>query len=612
MSSTPFVPNIEKIVAALQGDLGIADAITGASRDRIAAGVLDPDAKARFVAASAQQGRTGFKALERTTISTMMESFKPLVELALAVLELLSGAEVFLGKAFTGVNPYALAGSFSSGLADAQGKLADLRGAGLAGPASAPPRGLPSVILLGVYDRQGAPAVPTQAEGRNAYYAGPWPMLRTVEDLRKARLDALTPSLSALGEADRADMLREATGSIQEEWDYMRGEGSLFKARAIYDRKAVPLVAPLQGWLATRTIKDAAGEVEVDAEEDYLLEVFYNRLTKRHVLHAVLRPELGGPGGDGTKASGQQKRPGTSPYVPFPLKAPILLVKLVLPVVLKRIMPAIQAIQAIVNDPPGFILQLVLAKLKEHFEWLDPTIRLRGAEDALRRKYYDGDRFLLDGVGSANIGNFYITVGLKDGVPFVSNKPPEPGARVQPTLNAILGMVKMPIQILLGLIKKFTELVKRFMNPAKVAGAVKDLLTFRFLTDMLQPEGIMELLGATPGVPSSIPFFNAGAFAERVAVARQKLRDAQARYERLERKGRAVAAGVLADAQRELDTAAQFVKDAVAGAAAQVAATLRQMLLTVQETLNAVVAMPLDILNVPESIRSAIPKLALV
>lgn len=646
----PFVPKIEKITAALKGDIGIATALQSASSQKIQASIKDSKVLAKFKSLDKPPANSGLKSLEKTTVSTMMENFKPLIEVALAMLALLGGVEVFAGKAFTGVNPYGDLSTFAGGMAAAQQALSDLREAGLAKPnATAAARPKPEIVLVGVFDENGAPVEPTNAEKLNSYYAGPWPLVRSVDDHRQSRANALKTSLAALARADRDEISQTSLDSVQDEWDFMSKEGALYQARVFYlpapattlPPVAVPLVAPLRGWLAPKKIKDAAGEVELDLEEDYNVEVFYSYTYKRHVVHALLKPELRPGPVNGSSGNSATRRPGTSPYFPIPLKAPILLIKLVAPIITSKLIPALTTISEIIANPATFLLPLVMMKLKEHFEWFDPSIKFLPDTDPLKQKYFSNGVFLMDGAASLTLLGATLTVGLKNAIPFSRTTPIQPGEKEQPMLKTVLGIVKMPIEILVGILKSFMDLLKKLFNPAKIVKAVADFVTFKWLIDLLSPDGILTLLGAQPGKPETIPFFKSSSLKPPAALeaagakatgaagdasnaandAAAKAAGAASSASTKAAAAASAAAAKAAEAKAKVDKLEAEAKAKAEAAAAALVANITKALLPVPkvvlgvvnmvaDTMNAVVAMPLDILNVPASVRDAIPKIS--
>ena len=673
-SSLPFVPNAEKIIAALQGDIGIAKKLHEASIAPILAGIKDRNTLAKFKKNSAPPKKSGFASFERTTISTMMENFKPLIELALVVLDLLSGVEVFLGKSFTGINPYAIADSFSSGKLLATQALAGIKKAGLAaGSGKDVPK--PAAVLFGVWSDKGRPLMPTKDELKGRLYDKPWQFIRSKEEHKQQRLDGLKETLARMKEPDKSNFLRANLESIEKEWDAMSTEGVMFIKRRYYGVLETPVILPIRGYLEAATYDDPRGEVSFDPENDYNITVTYK--DRRHVVSGVLREESGGlPLG---QTGNGPRTPSKSPYVPIPLKAPLLLVQLILPIITKRLMPAISTLMDILADPSTFLLTLVMSKLKEHFEWFDPSIakavakgkaKLKRASavggkakngkakgtllekdpNSIASKYVVDGKFLLDGAASVSLLGFTLTVGLKDAVPFVRTTPMEPGEKEQPTLKMIMNMVKMPIAFIEKIVKKFMELIQKLVNPTKVASAIAEFLTFKWLTDIVSPASVMEMLGIKTGMPGGEPLIDSGEskaaelFKKVVAKAdeakkkldkakadsEKALADATSKAGELAASAAAPILAALAKAQEAADKARTEVEAAVAkklkaaadkakhaleqatAKAAQVFAVTKQFLVMIQEFLNSLVAMPLDIFNLPKSVRDAIPKIQLV
>lgn len=525
----------------------------------ILASITDAKQLETFKQNSKLPDSSGFKSLEKTTISTMMESFKPMIDLALAALELLSAAEIFVGKAFTGVNPYAVADSFSAGKASATQQMAALSAASLASPSSRTATAeLPDQVLFGAYDLVGNSIQPTVAEQAGLIYFGNWPLVHSLAAYTDARLAEIAPALGTMSAPDRNDMEQSTRDCAAQAWADITQNGPLFTWR-MDQTPLPPLEMPpaLKAHLPSRKVQIGGLYVEIAPEDDYDVVVIRDAVAGRIYLRGNVKPaaKIAAQGA----AAAVPPAPDTSPYVPNPVKAPILLVKLVVPAITKKLVPAITALQTLLSDPANFLLQIAMTKLGEHIEFFDPAIKSLPDTDPKRQQYYSGNTFLLDGVASISLGGFNLTLGIKDGLPFGNTNPPDPDAKDQPMLKAIINMIKMPIEFIKGVVKAFLDLMKKLANPANVAQAITDFITFQWVLDLLKPDNVIVFLGAQPGQPDTIPFFQGASFT-----------------------------------------------------ADQVTDIIKQMLKMVQEMINAFISMPCDIFNLPQGIRDAMPKVKLV
>jgi hypothetical protein len=183
------------------------------------------------------------------------------------------------------------------------------------------------------------------------------------------------------------------------------------------------------------------------------------------------------------------------------------------PVIIAKLIPVITAFSELMSNPVKFIGDIMMSKLKEHFVMFDPALKSKPAEDPTRKKYWSGDKFVLDGVASIDAGLMKITLGLKDGLPTfkVGSTQPGPNVKEQPILKQVANIVALPINLLKGILDEFKSLLKNLFNIPKLPGVVSDFITFKWIKDLLSLPSLLKFLGANGNLNDGtfkIPFLD--------------------------------------------------------------------------------------------------------
>jgi hypothetical protein len=480
----PFAPKIEELQRFFEGDIGIAKSINEAIMNSNLSKIQDERVKASFIAINEKNNKaqTGLTSLEKTVVSSMTESLKPVKEIALAALELFAKAELFIAKTFGGANPAYIIGSFTELLASLQEKEQ---------------AEMPDKILLGVYTLEGKPLPTNPADRGDLFWSDKqWPQIGSKSDLSKHRMGNM--KVSGLNSADTEEFKTSIANGVSEEWESIKGTG-----QTIDPLKGYPV--PLRKRFTEATIKIKKVEYTIDVEEDYVI----SKQVKNGKLYiiATIKPEAKGKG------------PKT--FAPKPLKIMINFFQLILPIILKRIMPAIQSLQEIIANPPGFLSSIVTQKLQENFEWMDPSLASKPINDPIKSKYFDkeGNDLMAGGAGMHVLG-FYLGLKLENGAITPIFEEPKGGIKEIPVVKFVLDMVKAPIEFIMGVIKAFTDLIKAFSNPTKIPGAIADFLSFKWLMELVSPEKLLESVGVKN---MDVPFMGTSSTLQQVKTQKTRI-----------------------------------------------------------------------------------------
>jgi hypothetical protein len=481
----PFAPKLEELQSFIQGDIGIAKSIKEAVMASNLAKIQDEKVRASFITANEKvdAANSGLSSLEKTVISSMTESLKPIKELSLAALELFAKAELFIAKVFGGANPAYVAGSFM----ELFSAITETKQAAM-----------PEKILVGKYDSTGKWMLSDNSDKGDMFWTDKqWPQIGSLKDLKELRIGKL--NVDALDEADRASFTENLASNVSEEWENTKKEGQIINPQLNYP-------ATLRKRFAEINIKIKGVDYTIDIENDYTI----SKVVKNNNILIVAT----------IKDSAKDKGPRT--FAPNLLRIIPLFFSLVLPVITKKIMPEIQAIKEMLRDIKSFIVTLVTKKLQENFEFMNPAAMSAPVGDPTRDKYYTKDgKFLLAGTSGIELLGFYIGISLDNGVLTPVFKKPADGTPEQPIIKFVLDFIKAPIEFIMGVIKAFTDLIKAFSKPASIPGAIVEFITFKWLIELISPEKLLEFIGVKN---MEVPFMGTAVIKKQIVLLKDEKR----------------------------------------------------------------------------------------
>jgi hypothetical protein len=493
----PFAPKLEELQSFIQGDIGIAKSIKEAVMASNLAKIQDEKVRASFITANEKVDTTnsGLSSLEKTVISSMTESLKPIKELSLAALELFAKAELFIAKVFGGANPAYIAGSFM----ELFSAITETKQAAM-----------PEKILVGKYDSTGKWMLSDNSDKGDMFWTDKqWPQIGSLKDLKELRIGKL--NVDALDEADRVSFTENLASNVSEEWENTKKEGQIINPQLNYP-------AALRKRFAEINIKIKGVDYTIDIENDYTI----SKVVKNNNILIVAT----------IKDSAKDKGPKT--FAPNLLRLIPLFFSLVLPVITKKIMPEIQAIKEMLRDIKSFIVTLVTKKLQENFEFMDPAVMSAPAGDPTRDKYYTKDgKFLLAGTSGIELLGFYIGISLDNGILTPVFKKPADGTPEQPIIKFVLDFIKAPIEFIMGVIKAFTDLIKAFSKPASIPGAIVEFITFKWLIELISPEKLLEFIGVKN---MEVPFMGTAVIKKQIVLLKDKIAKVKVEYDEINNK----------------------------------------------------------------------------
>ena len=498
-----FVPNIKKLQDFSIGDVGIADTIVAVQIAPIAASILGSDDKATFEKISVPDKSSGLHAAERTIIQTQLETVNAWIELAKIKLELMAQMQYMTAVFNGGPNPENNPTSFLFIYNQLKPELDKYKtgfepdsqtGSNTTVPVK------PKTLYLGTWQSdKGSNWTPTTGSARDGEFSiGQWPQWRDKSAYINQQTDRLNAKISPLPESLKKIVRTARSEDWDQEWNELEEQNQLKR-----DFSSQIGAEGLYYWFQTVTTNYLGQSIEIDPESDYkyVLDITGSDI-KTLRLTATLQ-------NDPSNAVGSQLK--------FPLvflggqkKVPTIIafINRVLPVIIEKLVPVLDKIKKLFEGPTEFIGNILLTKLSNNFQFLDPSLKDRPRFDNEREKYWSDQQHVLDGTASLSAGLLSITLGLKEGLPFFKVGKEKTTEPPQATFQMIANLAALPLNLLKGVFDFFVSIVEKVLTIFQIPGLVIDLLTFDWLKDLMKPEKFLEYLGAVDGDLTKIPMFN--------------------------------------------------------------------------------------------------------
>jgi len=506
-STKPFAFDVEKLNKFVNGDIGIADTIYKAQIAPILAAIPNPIDKEMFIKLSKPDKKSGIWALEKTVISSMLESQKPLIELIKICLELFGTIEYTIKVLIGGPNPENDPNSFSGAFATNKAKMSTFKtGMESAKTTTGPEPTPPQTIFLGNWRRDALfgnvyslNSQPTNGEFTTGQY---WPQYQDYNEFYTEENTKLQTDIVNVPADIKQDIIDGRFESIADEWSAMQTDNQLIKK---YNTTFLSTIN-ISKYYKPQEIQYLNKTVNIDIEEDYDITVVTTTsgVQQDFYIYATLKPDATG------QAANQQAQPQFFPPPVSPgfniIRTVKTFLKRVLPIIIKKLIPVITALQKLISKPVEFIGEILMTKLKEHFQMFDPSIK--GTPDG--DKYWSGDTFVMDGIAVLDVGLLKMTLGLKNGLPNfkVGKDKIAPDTKEQSILKTVANLAALPINFLKGILDAFKDLMKKLFKVQTLPQVFADFLTFKWIKDLLALPKLLEFLGAKNGDLSTIPFLS--------------------------------------------------------------------------------------------------------
>lgn len=510
-SNLPFAFDINKLNKFVGGDIGIADAIHDLQISPIGAAIKSERDRATFAKLQEPNRNSGLWAAEKAIISTMLESQKPYIELIKICLELFGQLQYTVTVFTGGQNPENDPNSFISAFKANREEMAKFK-TGFEPKNAVPDTAdeiLPETVYLGKY-RRNAPSgdVYTLGSGpeKGEFWINKdWPQYQNYNELYDEQINqVLIPQIAILDQETQQVALEGRQDSLSDEWSDMDDKNQIkknFKTEIVGSNN-------ISKYFKAIETEYLGKPVTVDIEEDYEIKIDktinpdVNNYIEDFYVTAQLKPEMKGDG------SGRKKPENFSGG--NIVKTVRSFIKRVLPVIIKKLISAIISLKTVMSKPVDFIGNILMDKLKEHFEMFDPALKNAPKDDPKRNKYYSKDKFLLDGKIAINAGLLGITLGIDNAIPnFKVGAESLPfDFPKEPIIKTVANLAALPINFLKGILDAFTDLLKNLFKVKKLPGVVQNFLSFNWVKDLLKLPKLLEFIGAVNGDITKIPMLN--------------------------------------------------------------------------------------------------------
>lgn len=519
-SSKIFVIDAEKLNKFVNGDLGIADNIHKVQITPVLSTIQTEEDRAIFMKLQEPNKKSGLWAVEKTFITTALENYKPFIEMIKVSLEMFGHIEYTVMLLTGGPNPLNLdqsfLGAFSANKEDQAKIVTGYEQTPVPEVPVSPP---PTDVFLGYFRRNGAsgdvfalgPAGNTSGRVYNKddnHFV--WPQNTEFNDFRQKEIDKMVPKISKLEEDIKKLIMDGRESSIADEWSEMDTDkwlGGTNEKKQLAEAIDPTFPSNLKFFYKPLEIVHNNENIVVDIEADYIVNIdkytnndaddFYQTF----LITAKLNPDK----------STEKKKAKPDPLPSSLLAAVTYFFNKALNVIINKFIPTLEAFKTLMKSPVEFLGNILMEKMKEHFELFDISIKDKDKYDKTRMKYWTfEDQFVLDGKNVMDVGIFKITIEIKDGIPSfkVGTEELSEDNKENPIIKTLTNLVAMPLNVLKGILDIFINLFKSLFKVQELPQVFADFVSLQAFTELMSLEKILEFLGAKDGDIKTIPMLN--------------------------------------------------------------------------------------------------------
>ncbi len=515
-----FVINTEKINKFVNGDLGIADNIHKVQVTPILDQTQTAEDKEIFAKLQEPNKKTGLWSVEKTFITSALENYKPFIEIIKVSLEMFGHLEYTVKLLTGGPNPLNQDDSFLGAFGANKEEQSKIKTGYEQNPVPEKPEFPPPTdIFLGYFRRNGTDG-DVFALGSNGNEAGRaynindgnfvWPQYTDYNDFHDQEITKITPKIANLDDEMKKLILEGREDSIADEWSEMDSDkwlGGNKDDKKLEDAQDASFPPNLKFYYKSLEVIHNNEKVVVDIEEDYIINInkYVNNNSDDYYQTFLVTARLN-PNKSAVKKQGKP-----DPLSPRLLTAIRYFFNKALTVIINKFIPTLEAFKSVMKSPVEFLGNILMEKMKEHFELFDISIKDKDKYDKTRMKYWTfEDQFVLDGKNVMDVGIFKITIEIKDGKPSfkVGKEELSEDNKENPIIKTLTNLVAMPLNILKGILDIFINLFKSLFKVKQLPGVVSDFLTLKSFSDLMTQDKLLEFLGAQNGDVKTIPMLN--------------------------------------------------------------------------------------------------------
>ena len=444
-----FSPNVEKLSKFSTGSLGIAAKLNNlAMADLINKA---PEFKEQIESKMKLIPGMGLDALEKTIISSMLDSMGPITKVSEALLEVFAGVEQIIPKITGGYDPSSDPNSFTS----SKNKKDNSK--------------YPTTIFL-LKTINGEIEKPNSDDLKNKFYVNDWIYSSNLQDYINKNLKYNEKYLNSLSPDKKESTKNNFILSYTDKFNKLKNKTTYFDIVFLKDK-----------------VKFNNKDIIIDIESSYTITITETKNETETILTFIaVKKQTNSINGNGF-------------ITPNLLEIPSLIEEKLIDPIQDKLLDAIILCEKVIEKPVEFLLEILTKKLEEHCKFLNLKDDLN---NPIRPLIYFNNKCLLDGYSFIKFGNLKLGLGLKDGKISVEEQDKE-----NPFLSTILNFLKLPIEIIIGIIKAIKKMLEDIVLPTKILDTYNNFITFKWLTDLISFEKLMTFLGSTDGTAKTIPFF---------------------------------------------------------------------------------------------------------
>lgn len=514
--SKAFAFDPDKLEKFINGDLGIADAINKAMVVPISDKTQTKSDKKTFDTNTIPDKNSGLWGVEKTFISTSLESQKPFIELVKVCLELFGHIEYAKTLLTGGANPYNDPNSFINSYKQNKDKQKKFNtGIKTDDVKEKIKPVLPKNIFLGLFERNtqfgnvSSRNPSSYLSGRQYYKYSTdytWPQYESREEYISDQRRELDIKIKDLDQETKDFIILNRENTLQDEWGSLVSEawlGGQNTDKIVPAFSVTSTIPPnIKKYYKPTIINYLNNDVLVDIEQDYNVEVVKqvdnDPYTETIVILATLKEDVINPSG---KIKPEFLRSSLYNSVKYFFSK-------VLDVIITKFIPVFSELKKIMKSPVEFIADILMKKLKEHFKMFDTSLKDKEKFDKERLKYWTLDgKFVLDGKTNMDAGIFKLIIDIKNAIPSfkIGNEELPQDNKENPIIKQVSNMVALPINFLKGIFEIFTNLFNSMFKVKELPQTYSDFISLKAFKDLLSKDKLFEFLGAKNGDITTIP-----------------------------------------------------------------------------------------------------------
>jgi hypothetical protein len=481
-SNKPFIPNSKILKDFANGDIKITEAFITPVLSGIG-GKSNNNSDNNLFEEQSKNSIKGFKALEKTIVSTFFDTQKPIIEGVLLILDLFASLELTKTYITGGINPFKDPNSFVNE------KASNIKSINEISKQDTDIIEYPNKIILTKYDSNNNKV---NIDINTDSYYGDWNKYISYQELVQLRRNQHEIDFNTFTLTERNEMFKDRLDMIKLEYENTIKDSQI--------KNLDFLSNDIKFIFDNQNIIFLNKEILIDIESDYYVDILKEEFENnyKHYTYIATRKPIN------ELENAESLKNGANFITSNPAKAIKIFLKQVIPIISKKIIKLIKMLQKIISDPGSFLLLPLIEKLKDKFEFLDKDLKNKPKTDKTKTLYYDDkNNFILDGTAKIKLFSKELGLTIKDGV---ITKLDNLDNKIQPLLELVLNIMKIPFELIKDFINTLKDLIKSLMKLTEIPNKYNEFLTFEWLKKLISPENLLKYIGSTDGTLMTLPF----------------------------------------------------------------------------------------------------------